>query len=185
MDAEPSQRTLVLLDFDWVVSPVAVDGLHRLWELPIANPDHEWVEFRSMGFTVHIRKEVIKFVNALAAHPLVDLYWLTSWDSFTEDFPSDSGGELPAIPYLPVQLTHDKSASMLALLETGSWSKVLLLEDYQSVVRRHRKALRTHRVARPSTPKLAARYITPPIHWGLSDFEIGQAWQFIHSKRRA
>lgn len=121
-------KTLVLLDFDGVVSPIRKDKFSF---------DKSFKVFRLGGFTCHVHEKVIEFLNTLKDANNVEVKWCTSWVDITESFHGETQGIIPNFPYLSI--SKGKHIAVQNELKVSTASTVIAVDDYTTVVSKYRK----------------------------------------------
>lgn len=90
-------KPVVLLDVDGVVNIFRTSGTQLWTECEVAYVEHTGDRNKRPGYTVHIAKQTIKFLNALKDSDLVHVIWLTTWVHNAQRL-TDLG--IPEFPYL-------------------------------------------------------------------------------------
>lgn len=161
---------LVTLDFDGVVSP------HE----PCEPAEADWAPFRLGGFDLHIRHEVLDFLQWLAASPATTV-WASSWGDLTQTFATDSRGAIPDFPNLV--LDHGQSAKSDAITATangdgpafargreGVFDTVVVVDDDRKVGQSVKRRLGERAIL-----------VTPRGHGGLTDRQIATIRRSVDS----
>lgn len=121
-------KVLITLDFDGVVSPIDHDRRFLKGE--------GFNRFKIGGFDCAIAFDTLKAIQKLkdlaaSNRELIEVIWGSSWEDLTQDFPSESGGALPEMGYLTLNLSKAEAISDYALHTNAE--TVIVLEDSERV----------------------------------------------------
>lgn len=121
-------KVLITLDFDGVISPIDHDRNFVKSE--------GFDRFKIGGFDCAIAFDTIEAIQKLkdlaASNPeLIEVIWGSSWEDLTQDFPSESGGAIPEMGYLTLNLSKSAAISDYALHTNAE--TVIVLEDSERV----------------------------------------------------
>jgi hypothetical protein len=140
---------LVTLDFDGVISPYE----------PCEPAGAEWTPFRLGGFDLHIRREVLDFLQWLAASPATPV-WASSWGHITQAFATDTRGAIPDFPHLLIGHAASKTDAIMAAAN-DAFGTVVVVDDDRTVGASIRRRLGERAIL-----------VTPRDHYGLTDRQI-------------
>lgn len=158
------KKTLVTLDFDGTVSPI--DHSRKYLE------EDGWSTFK-FGLQCSIHETVLEFMTylkSLTETGLVEVVWSSTWNESTEIFESRSNGRVPSFPWIDV--TAGKSESIAEKLQSGSFDRLVTIEDQQKSINSIKKSLLNF-------PKVETLILKPKVTVGITTSHINAVKAFL------
>lgn len=160
------KNTLITMDFDGCVSPI--------------DPNKDFTQ--EPGFSIitlgnfpcAIHEDTLSFINTVQRDESIDVVWATSWEDGTEYFNKDSDGQIPSIPWIPVNLTRKNSVFNYAV--DNGYRKVVIIEDSIPATTRLRKLFKDWNA---SNPEIGLLIVRPSLKVGLTKAHIKKILKFI------